>query len=133
MGPTLGIDVAAPAELAWQELVELGRWPHWGPSVRAARLDDGGALLSAGATGAVQTAVGLWLPFEIEEWHESASRRSWSWRVAGVRATDHRVLTTGPSTCRVEMSVPWWAPAYLGVVGLALPRIGRRAEAAATG
>lgn len=129
--PRLGIDVAAPAALAWHELVELDCWPHWGPSVRSARLDDGTGRLRAGATGSVQTALGVRLPFRIDEWSGDAPHRSWSWRVAGVPATGHSVITTGPAQCRVEMSVPWWAPAYLVVVALALRRIRRRAEDAA--
>jgi Polyketide cyclase / dehydrase and lipid transport len=128
MRPSLGIDVAAPSELAWRELVELARWPEWGPTVRAARLDDGSERLYAGATGSVQTAPGIWLPFRVDEWTEAGPRRVWSWRVAGVPATEHWVTTTGPSSCRVGMSVPWWAPAYLGVVAIALRNIRRRAE-----
>jgi hypothetical protein len=131
MRPTLGIDVAAPAERAWRELVELDRWPHWGPTVRSARLDDDAGRLSAAASGSVQTAVGLWLPFRVDGWHEDGPRASWSWRVAGVPATEHSVVTIGPATCRVEMSVPWWAAGYLGVIALALRRIRVRAESAA--
>jgi hypothetical protein len=129
MRPALRIDVAAPAEQAWRELVDLDSWPHWGPTVRGARLDDGTRRLSAGSTGAVQTSVGLWLPFEVDGWHEDAERRSWSWRVAAVHATEHTVVSTGASTCRVEMNVPWPAAPYLGVVGLALMRIRTRVEA----
>ncbi|WP_122817916.1 SRPBCC family protein [Nocardioides pantholopis] len=128
MGPTLRIDVAAPHDVAWRELVDVRCWPHWGPTVRAARLDDGTAWLSAGATGAVQTPFGVWLPFRVEHWHDDGPRHAWSWRVAGVPATEHAVTRTGPDACRVEMAVPWWAPAYLGVVRLALTRIRRRAE-----
>jgi hypothetical protein len=128
MRPALGIDVAAPAGAVWDELVEVGRWPGWGPTVRAARLDDGTGRLHAGATGSVQTAPGLWLPFTVDDWQDDGQRRAWSWRVAGVHATEHSVTATGPSRCRVEMSVPWWAPAYLGVVAVALRRIRRRAE-----
>jgi hypothetical protein len=127
--PTLGIDVAAPDRFAWAELTELSCWPLWGPTVRAARLDDGSLRMSAGASGSVQTSVGLWIPFAVSEWSDEAPRRSWSWRVAGVPATSHAVLTLGPARCRVEMSVPWWAPGYLGVVAVALRRIRRRAEA----
>ncbi len=129
MRPRLGIDVAAPSERAWQELVELPRGPEWGPTVRGARLDDGGERLYAGATGSVQTTPGLWLPFRVEEFVDAGPERVWSWRVAGVPATDHSVVMSTPSSCRVEMSVPWWAPAYLGVVALALRNIRRRAEA----
>jgi hypothetical protein len=128
MRPSLGIDVSAPSELAWQELVDLARWPEWGPTVRDARLDDGSERLYAGATGSVQTTPGLWLPFRVDQWTDSGPRRVWSWRVAGVPATEHWVTTTGPSSCRVGMSVPWWATAYLGVVALALQNIRRRAE-----
>lgn len=133
MGPSLGIDVAAPAEIAWDELVDLDCWPQWGPSVRSARLDDGTRRLHTGATGAVQTAVGLWLPFEVTGWDDGPLTRSWAWRVRGVRATSHTVHTTGPGRCRVEMGVPVWAPAYLVVVAPALHRIRRRAEERAGG
>ena len=128
MGPRLSIDVAAPAEAVWDQLVELDCWPRWGPTVRSARLDDGTGRLHAGATGSVQTAVGLWLPFQVDGWLEGDERSWWSWRVAGVSATEHAVTATGPSQCRLEMTVPWWAPAYLGVVAPALGRIRRRAE-----
>jgi hypothetical protein len=128
MAPALGIDVAAPRERVWQELVDLDRWPRWGPTVRAARLDDGGRELHAGATGAVLTPVGLWLPFTVEQWSQDGGRWTWSWRVAGVPATTHSVAAAGPGRSRLEMTVPWWAPAYLGVVRVALTRIRRDVE-----
>lgn len=131
MGPSVGIEVAAPAERAWDELVELSCWPRWGPTVRAARLDDGTGHLSAGARGAVQTAVGVWLPFEVDDWVDAGPRLSWSWRVGGVPATRHTVIALGPERCRLEMGVPWWAPGYLPVVALAVNRIRRRLEPAA--
>jgi hypothetical protein len=132
MRPRLGIEVAASSDRAWHELTDLSCWPRWGPTVRSARLDDGSGRLSAGASGSVQTALGLWLPFQVEHWRDDAPLRSWSWRVAGMPATEHSVISHGPSRCRVEMSVPWWAVSYLGVVGLALLRIRRRAEGVAS-
>jgi hypothetical protein len=128
MRPSLGIDVAAPSELAWREIIELRNWPQWGPTVRAARLDDGSAQVSGDATGAVQTPLGLWLPFRVVQWHDAGAQRSWSWTVAGVPATTHSVTAYGTSRCRVEMSVPLLASGYLGVVALALVRIRRRVE-----
>ncbi|WP_110182070.1 SRPBCC family protein [Nocardioides solisilvae] len=128
MAPTLGIDVAGPAETAWEVLVDLRWWPHWGPTVRDARLDDGATRLAAGATGRVQTPARVWLPFEVTTWREDERVRSWAWRVAGVPATTHTVTTLGPERCRVEMSAPWWAVGYLGVLGVALLRIRRLAE-----
>ena len=126
---TLGTDVSAPVDAAWAELVELDAWPHWGPSVREAVLDDGARRLGAGATGRVRTVAGPWVPFTVTEWYVAESRRTWAWRVGGLPATAHTVTATGPGTCRVEMAVPWWAPAYLGVIALALPRVRDRAEA----
>lgn len=126
--PGLGIDVAAPSERAWEELVALRNWPGWGPTVSGARLDDGGARVHAGATGSVRTPLGVWLPFTVDQWHEDGSRRTWGWRVAGVPATTHSVVARGRDRCRVEMTVPWFAPAYLGVVALALSRIRDRVE-----
>ena len=131
MRPSLGIDVAAPSELAWLELIELVNWPHWGPTVRSARLDDGSGRLSPGVTGQVQTPVGLWLPFRVDRWQDEGPRRTWAWRVARVPATTHTVVERGSGSCRVEMSVPWLAPAYLGVVAPALRRIRDRVEAKA--
>ena len=127
----MSLAVAAPAEVVWDDLVDLTAWPSWGPTVRSARLDDGGTLLGAEATGSLVTTLGVPLRFEVDGWCGAGARRSWSWRVAGVRATGHGVVETGPEACRVWMSVPWWAPAYLGVVAPALVRLRRRAESRA--
>lgn len=115
-----GIEVAAPAELAWQQLIDLSNWPGWGPTVRSARLDDGSGHLSANASGSVQTVVGGWLPFRIEGWHDEEPIRAWSWRVCGIPATEHFVISRGPTRCRVEMTVPWWGGCNLPVVEVAL-------------
>lgn len=128
MRPGLSLEVAAPGALVWQQLIDLDSWPRWGPTVRSARLEDCSRQLSAGATGTVQTAVGVWLPFEVENWVDDGPVWSWSWRVAGVSATEHAVISRGASRCRVEMTVPWWAGSYLGVVGVGLARIRRHAE-----
>lgn len=120
--------MAVPASVAWEELVDLSAWPQWGPTLRSAVLDDGSGRLHPGATGRITTTVGLGLRFEIDGWHEDEATRSWSWRVAGVHATEHSVHALTSGTCRVAMSVPWWAPAYLAVVGAALRRIRHRLE-----
>ena len=104
----------------WDLLVDLDRWPDWGPSVAGAALDGGGRRLRTGATGAVRTALGPSLPFAVTEWDDGTA---WGCRVAGVPATLHRVEPTGPRTCRVGMGVPTWAPGYLVVVAVALARI----------
>lgn len=112
--------VAAPPERVWDLLVDLRRWPEWGPSVRGATLDDGGTRLTAGATGHVRAVVGPALPFTVTTWDDG---RRWAWRVAGVSATAHRVDALGGDRCRVGFRVPAWAPAYAVVCAIALRRI----------
>ena len=110
--------MAADAGAVWRILTDLDRWPEWGPSVRSARTDDGGPL-AAGSRGTVTTVGGVGLRFRIDE---LTPGRSWSWSVAGVHATDHRVVPTG-SGCRVLLSVPLLAAPYLAVCRIALRRI----------
>jgi Polyketide cyclase / dehydrase and lipid transport len=122
------IDVDAPADDVWRLLVDTRRWPDWGPTVTAARVDGPGSLLTQGASGAVRTPLGLWLPFVVDTWGDGPAERCWSWRVVGVAATCHRVTALGRARSRVAMGVPGWAPAYLAVVELGLRRVRRLAE-----
>ena len=116
--------VAAPATSVWELLVDLDAWPSWGPTVTAARLDDGGRTLTPGARGAVRTPVGLWVPFVVTELTPLVH---WSWSVAGIPATTHRVHPDGAG-CVVELGAPSWAPAYLPVLEVATRRLAELAE-----
>jgi uncharacterized protein YndB with AHSA1/START domain len=111
--------IDAPPEAAWQLLVDLDAWPQWGPSISSAELDPPHRELGLHATGKVQTAVGVRLPFEITDFQPG---RRWAWKVAGVPATGHRVEPSGDGA-RVTMEVPWWAGPYVTVCMLALRRI----------
>jgi hypothetical protein len=136
-------DIDAPADAAWAILIDLELWPAWGPSVRAAELDDGATALALGVSGHVTTVVGVRLPFEITAWDDGIAassgstqdasrrdgRRSWSWRVSGVGATDHAVDPLGAHRCRVGFGVPTAAAPYLVVCRAALARIDRLAVA----
>lgn len=108
--------VDADAARVWAVLVDSSLWPRWGPSVRRATLD--GPALELGCTGRVWAAAGPSLPFVITEYVEG---RTWSWSVAGVPATSHRVDDDAEGST-VSFGVPWWAPAYLPVCALALRR-----------
>lgn len=110
--------IDAPAADAWTVLVDLARWPEWGPSVRSATL--GGAPMRLGSRGTVTTAVGVALPFEVTEFEPG---RCWSWKVAGVPATDHSVEPIGTGRCRVTFGVPTIAWPYLIICRIALERI----------
>lgn len=111
-------EVAAPAPVAWRLLVDLARWPEWGPSVRSARLVSG--VFGRGASGRVVTALGFEVPFEVTEFEDG---RSWAWSVAGIPATGHRVEPLGEKACRVGFGVPAIAFPYLAVCRVALARI----------
>jgi hypothetical protein len=107
--------IQAPAAVAWRLLTDTHEWPHWGPSVRA--VDCPTRLIDADTRGRVQTALGLWLPFQITDWEPE---QFWSWVVAGVPATGHRVMATGPDTCEITFTIPTWAPFYLPVCKTAI-------------
>ena len=110
--------IAAPAPRVWQLLVDTHAWPKWGPSVRA--VDAPQRFITAGMRGRVQTAPGLWLPFEITDWEEG---RAWAWRVGGIPATGHRVTPATEGSCDVAFTIPSWAPFYVPVCRLALRRL----------
>jgi uncharacterized protein YndB with AHSA1/START domain len=109
---------ASPAS-AWRVLSEPASWPSWGPTVRAVEADD--EVLHTGSTGRVQTAVGVWVPFKVTEVDPG---HRWTWRVAGIPATGHRV-EPDPDGCRVVFEVPTWGLAYAAVCEVALRRIER--------
>ena len=120
--------VNAPATAAWEQLVDTVHWSSWGPTVTDARVDGTGSRIGPGATGAVRTPVGVWIPYSVTTWTEEPDELSWGWRVAGVPATGHWVRPTGGDSCVVGMDVPVWAPAYLAIIEVALRRIRRSAE-----
>ena len=110
--------VAAPAPRVWQLLIDTHTWPRWGPSLRA--VDAPARFITTGLRGSVQTAPGFWLQFEITDWEEG---RAWAWRVGGIPATGHRVTPLTERSCRVEFTIPSWAPFYVPVCRLALRRL----------
>lgn len=111
-------DIAAPADVMWELLVDVRRWPEWGPSVRHATLAT--SRLELASTGTVRTVIGLELSFEVTSFEEG---RSWSWNVAGYPATDHVVEARGPGASCVKFGVPWIAQPYLVVCRVALRRL----------
>lgn len=117
-------DIAAPGEVMWELLINVGRWPEWGPSVRRATLAT--SRFQLGSKGTVRTVIGLELPFEVTRFEDG---RSWSWSVAGCPATDHVIEARGPDVSRVAFGVPWIVAPYLVVCRVALRRLdelGRR-------
>lgn len=110
-------ELPVPADRAWSVLVDTDRWPEWGPSVRAVACSD--QEIRAGSTGDVETLLGMRVPFEIT----ACEPYRWTWRVAGIPATGHRVEALGPERCRVIFEVPLLAGAYFPVCWWALAGI----------
>jgi hypothetical protein len=114
-----GVD--APREAAWDLLTDTERWPDWGPSVRAVECDQ--RFIQPGTTGRVRLPGGVWLPFEIA----TCAKYRWTWRVARVPATGHRVDPPAEGTdegrCRIVFEIPPLAAGYVPVCMRALGRI----------
>ena len=118
--------IAAPADVVWRLLTDTAQWPAWGPSISGVEpepADTAPAGLAPGSRGRVRTVLGLSLPYTVTAFEAG---RYWSWSVAGIPATGHRVVPESGG-CLVTFTVPWWAPAYLPVCALALRRIGQLA------
>ena len=107
---------------AWDVLTDTDRWPAWGPSVRAVESSE--RYIQQGTTGRVKTPVGLWVPFEIT----GCADYRWTWRVARIPATGHRVDSverehSENEACRVVFEIPLLAGGYVPVCRRALERI----------
>lgn len=115
--------VRADREAAWELLTDTRRWPEWSPTVGAVEADE--RRIRAGTTGRVRVA-GLRLPFEIT----SCEGYRWTWDVARVPATGHRVDAAdgGGERCRVVFELPVLAAGYAPVCDRALDRIADRLE-----
>ncbi len=110
-------EIQAPADRAWSLLIDTDRWPEWGPSVRS--VETAGREISVGSSGTIETALGIEAPFEIV----SCEPYRWTWRVAGIPATGHRIEERGPDRCQVVFEVPLLAAGYVPVCRRALSRI----------
>lgn len=111
-------EIRVPAAAAWELLIDTRRWPEWGPSV--VRVECADRRIGPGTVGRVQTAVGLWLPFQVTRF---TAGQYWHWTIAGIPATGHRVESIGPAICRVIFEVPVLAAPYLMLCTLAAKRM----------
>ncbi|WP_049900393.1 SRPBCC family protein [Halococcus agarilyticus] len=122
-GPRLVVsrEIGAAPAVAWRLLTDTHRWPVWGPSVVGVACE--GRFVQAGTCGHVRTVGGLELPFRVTE----CADRRWTWRVAGVPATGHRVEPL-ESGCRVAFEIPPLAAPYALVCRRGLATIERLAR-----
>ena len=123
--------IDAPTEIVWSILTDTDRWPEWGPSIAAVDCPD--RFIQDGSRGHVETVGpgalfsglpdgGLRVPFRVT----SCADRRWTWRIAGVPATGHRVESWGEN-CRAAFEIPLPAAAYAPVCRRALVAIERLA------
>ncbi|MFP4071837.1 MAG: SRPBCC family protein [Desulfovibrionales bacterium] len=113
----------ADADVVWTVLTDTRLWPIWGPSVRD--VETAQHIIGPGSSGRVKTVFGFWVPFEVTAFEPKSF---WSWKVAGIQATGHRVRHLAPGVTELEFSVPFWAAPYLAICALAARRIGRLAR-----
>lgn len=116
-------DIAAPAEAVWSLLTDTSLWPRWGPTVSDVEIAD--RVLGPASRGRVRTVVGVWLPFEVTSFEPG---RSWTWRVAGVPATSHRIEPLAAGRTRLVFGVPWPAAIYAAVLAIGMRNIERLLE-----
>ncbi|WP_247009374.1 SRPBCC family protein [Halorientalis litorea] len=121
--------VDAPRATCWDLLTDTNRWPDWGPSVRGVECDS--RYIDAGTTGRVRTVGDVWLPFEVTGCRDYR----WTWRVARIPATGHRVdaVGDGEQACRPVFEIPPLAGGYAVVCANALQELALLADDTLTG
>ncbi|WP_435363952.1 SRPBCC family protein [Haloarchaeobius sp. DYHT-AS-18] len=113
----VGRDLPVDRMLAWELLTDTWRWPDWGPTVTDVEAPD--RFIGAGDEGKVRIVGSFWVPFEVT----FSDGERWTWDVAGIPATGHRVEYLGEERCRVVFEVPLLAAGYVPVCQRALSNI----------
>lgn len=121
------IEMDVAVDEVWKLISRFDHWPSWGPTV--VDVESDAHEVAEGVTGRVKTIAGPWLPFEITEVDRG---RSWTWKVAGIPATGHRVSARGEARTLVEFTAPIAVAPYALVLNAGLRRLKRLAEPNAT-
>ncbi len=110
------------AERVWEILIDTRLWPVWGPSVQ--EVECAQRYISAGVSGRIKTAIGLWAEFTITEYKQLSY---WGWKVAGVPATGHRLMRLSDQSCELIFELPFVAFPYALICRQAANRIAQLA------
>ena len=110
--------IEAPNARVWSIIVDTQLWPEWGPSVK--QVDYDARWIFSGARGRLQTPIGIWLPFVITTFED---HHYWGWKVAGIRATGHRLESLGPCRCKLSFEIPYGAFFYAAICKQAMEKI----------
>lgn len=118
-------DVAVSPSVATDYLRDSRRWPAWSPTITGVESDD--RFVREGTRGRIEVAD-RWLPFRVTGFNG----RRWTWSVARLPATGHRVeaYATDAERCRVVFEVPPLAAPYVPTCERALDRFARLVETA---
>ena len=108
---------ARPSDI-WRLLTDTSMWPVWGPTVM--KVESADRFIRFGSKGRVKTVAGIWLPFEITAYKQCSN---WSWKVASIKATAHRVTDVSESGCTLWFDTPILAAPYSLACQWALVRI----------
>ncbi|WP_435347352.1 SRPBCC family protein [Haloarchaeobius sp. HRN-SO-5] len=103
--------------LAWELLTDTWRWSDWGPTIT--EVDAPTRFIADGLHGRVNVLGAVWVPYEIT----SCDGERWTWDVARLPATGHRVEELTEERCRVVFELPLVAAPYVPVCKRALDRI----------
>jgi uncharacterized membrane protein len=96
------IDIAAQADVVWDVMSDVERWPEWTPSVRGAQLLDGGGLRPGQRARIRQPRlpVAIWTVERIEHGRTFA----WSSDAAGLRSVgEHTIEAKDNDSSRVVL------------------------------
>ena len=104
--------------IVWDLITDTVKWPQWGPTVKRVQCSE--RFIRKGTQGQVLTAFGIWLPFVITEYEHASF---WSWHVASVKATGHRIQEAETGGCNLWFEAPLIAAPYTLVCQIALGRI----------
>ena len=104
--------------IVWDLITDTVKWPQWGPTVKRVQCPE--RFIRKGTQGQVLTAFGIWLPFVITEYEHASF---WSWNVASVKATGHRIQAARTGGCYLWFELPIIAAPYTLVCQIALGRI----------
>ena len=102
----------------WDLITDTERWVAWGPSIRDVESSD--QFIRKGSLGRIKIIIGLWINFRVTDFEAG---RYWSWSIAGINATGHRIDVLNSNECRLVFEVPWFAAPYIIICHLALNRI----------
>lgn len=108
--------IDASLDRVWDLFIDTQQWPRWGPSITTVECRD--RRISEGTTGRIRTVGGLRVSFVVT----SCADHRWTWRVAGIPATGHRVERVDGG-CRAAFEIPLLAAPYAAVCRRALRNI----------